>query len=163
MQRRIFADHGLVSSVALSPLVPVAFLSKGEPRRGLLATLNASVKAPYRIELGGLSWEEGWLYLCVDSGGVWSTLRAAALEGAHPREAEAAPGLFPAHEGFFLGCFEARRDHHELIRPHVPTGGFTSSVLSLLRIDAAADGDAWWRSVSVEVLDEVPLRGRRAL
>jgi len=161
VQRRIFEDHGLVSSVALPPLVPVAFLGANEPRRGVLAELNASVSAPYRISLIGLSWEDGWLYLSVDSGGVWSTLRAAAREAAAPELAKDVPGLFPIREGFFLGCAEAKAAQRETIRPRMPVGGFTSSVLSVMRIDAAGEGGAWWRNVSVEVLDEIPLRGRR--
>ncbi|MGA2613552.1 MAG: hypothetical protein ABSG38_08870 [Spirochaetia bacterium] len=160
VQQAIFAEHGLVSSIALPSLMPVAFLASDEPRRGLLAELNAAVAAPYRIVFTGLSWQEGWLYLGVDSGGAWLSLRAAAL-AAFAHETGGKPGLFPAFEGFFLGCAEAQAEHRGLIRPSLPAGGFTSSVLSLMRIDAAGAGGAWWREVSTEILEELPLRGRR--
>ncbi len=152
VQQRIFADHGLVSSIALQPLVPVAFLADQAPRPGLLARLNASVAAPYRIAFAGLCWHEGWLYLALESGGLWSRLRAAAPEET--------PGLFPAFEGFFLGAAEAGKGQREQIRPPLPNLGFTSSSLAMIRVKAA-DAPAWWRSVSTEVMEEIPLRGKR--
>lgn len=163
VQQRIFHDHGFVSSVALPALVPVAFLS-GEPsaaqdqeraHRDLLARLNAAVSAPYRVTLAGAQWCDGWLYLRVDSGGVWSALRAAAA-------ANEAPGWFPACEGFFLGCREAGAEQRGLIQPLLPAGGFTSSRLAVVLLDAAEEAHAWWRRVSMEILDEIPLRGRRS-
>jgi hypothetical protein len=163
VQQRIFHDHGLVSSVALPPLVPVAFLA-GEPheaaeerrkRRNLLARLNAAVSAPYRITLTEVEWFDGWLYLRVDSGGVWPTLRAAAA-------ADTVTDFFPAREGFFLGCMEAKAEERMLIKPLVPQGGFTSSRLAVALLDVAPEDGAWWRRVSVEILEEIPLRGRRS-
>jgi hypothetical protein len=156
VQQGIFHDHGFVSSVALPALVPVAFLA-GEPpaARTLLARLNAAVSAPYRVTLAGAQWCDGWLYLRVDSGGVWSALRAAAA-------ANEAPGWFPACEGFFLGCREAGVEKRGLIQPLLPSGGFTSSRLAVVMLDASEEGDAWWRCVSMEILDEIPLRGRRS-
>jgi hypothetical protein len=169
VQQRIFHDHGFVSSVALPPLVPVAFLA-GEPpaaqdqdqdqdqervHRDLLARLNAAVSAPYRVMLAGAQWCDGWLYLRVDSGGVWGALRAAAA-------ANEAPGWFPASEGFFLGCREAGVEQRGLIQPLLPSGGFTSSRLAVVLLDTAEEENVWWRRVSMEILDEIPLRGRRS-
>ncbi len=156
VQQRIFAAHGLVSSIALPPLVPVAFLADRTPRPGLLAGLNASVSAPYRIAIAGLCWHEGWLYLALDSGGLWKSLRAA-LRAAAPGETS---GLFPAFEGFFLGCAEAGEAQRQQIRPPLPTLGFTSSSLAMMRLQAA-DAPAWWRRVSTEIIGEIPLRGKR--
>ncbi|HVP18965.1 MAG TPA: hypothetical protein VMU36_08195 [Spirochaetia bacterium] len=155
VQQHIFADHGLVSAVALPPLVPVAFLAELErvSRRGLLLELNASVVSPYRIALTGLCWREGWLYFAFHSGGVWESLRAAAPP--------ATQGLFPAFEGFFLGCGESKPEHREMIRPPLPAIGFTSSSLALIEITTARLDGAWWREVSTETLEEIPLRGRR--
>jgi len=153
VQQRIFADHGLVSAVALPPLVPVAFLPAEELMHGLLAKLNASVAAPYRIRLAGLAWRDGFLYLGIDSGGVWGSLRAEASGEAS--------GLFPPFEGFFLGCAEAGAAQRGSILPPLPALGFTSSTLAVMRICAPAEGGAWWREVSTEILEEIPLRGRR--
>ncbi|MGA2764842.1 MAG: hypothetical protein ABSG17_15955 [Spirochaetia bacterium] len=153
VQERIFTDHGLVSSIALPPLVPVSFLSEAAPLRGLLSKLNRGVAAPYRISVAGLLWHDGWLYLAVDSGGLWRSLRAAA-----PGEAA---GPFAVFEGFFLGCEEAGGVRREEIRPPLPAIGFTSSTLAVVRIDAGSPGTGWWRDVSTEVVDEMPLRGRR--
>ncbi len=153
VQQRIFSDHGLVSSIALPPLVPVAFLPA--PRPGLLAGLNGAVSAPYRIAIAGLRWHEGWLYLALQSGGLWASLRAAA-----PPQALEATGFFPAFEGFFLGGAEAGQEQRERIRPAVPEIGFTSSSLAVMRIDAADPGP-WWRRVSTEIIEEIPLRGKR--
>jgi len=161
VQQAIFAGHGLVSSIALPPLVPIAFLADGKPGCGLLAQLNAAAAAPYRIVLAGLAWQNGWLFLGVDTGGVWGSLRAAALSAQAAGGAAEPPGLFSAFEGFFLGCIEAESGQRQLIRPRVPEVRFTSSVLALMRIDAAGPGGAWWREVSTEVLEELPLRGRR--
>jgi hypothetical protein len=154
LQQRIFGEHGLVSAVALPPLVPVAFLPGTGPPRGILPRLNAAVAAPYRIVMTGLSWDDGWLYLELDSGGAWTALRAGAGEND-------AAGFFPVHEGFFLGCKEASADRQKLILPPVPQGAFTSSRLAAVQIDAAAGEGAWWRRVSMEILEEIPLRGRR--
>ncbi|MGO9409495.1 MAG: hypothetical protein ACLQCB_01945 [Spirochaetia bacterium] len=160
LQQRIFKDHGLVSSVALPPLLPVAFLPDNGPRRGFLAGLNAAVTAPYCMTLAGLAWHDGWLYLGVDSGGVWTSLRAAALSPAHAVGGAEAAGFFPEREGFFLGCIEADARQRELIQPHLPEGRFTSAALALMRIDVA-EGGAWWREVLMETLEEIPLRGKR--
>lgn len=155
VQQRIFADHGLVSAIALPPLAPVAFLPAEPPaaRPGLLSRLNASVVAPYRVTLREACWQEGWLYLAFESGGLWESLRTAALPEAR--------GLFPAFEGFFLGCGESDPALRRSIRPSLPSGGFTSSSIALVRITTGDKGDAWWREVSMETLEEIPLRGRR--
>jgi len=156
VQQRIFADHGLVSAIALPPLAPVAFLPSELPASslpGFLSRLNASVAAPYRLTFRDARWQEGWLYLAFDSGGIWESLRAAALPET--------PGLFPAFEGFFLGCGESEPGLRGRISPSLPAGGFTSSSLALLRITTGDRGSDWWREVSTETLEERPLRGRR--
>jgi hypothetical protein len=160
LQQSIFKDHALVSSVALPPLLPVAFLADSEPRRGFLAGLNAAVSAPYCMTLAGLSWHEGWLYLRVDSGGVWETLRAAALSAGAVDGGVEPPGFFAEAEGFFLGCIEADARERALIQPFLPEGRFTSAVLALMRFDVA-EGGVWWREVLMETLEEIPLRGKR--
>lgn len=155
VQQSIFAGHGLVSSIALAPLLPVACLNGPEAPRGILDELNRNVASPYRIKGKGLAWHEGSLYCAVDSGGVWASLR----EAVHVAAQEEMACLFPVFEGFFLGCAEASDSQRSLIRPSLPPIGFTSSVLAVLSIDAP--GDPWWREVSMEVIEERPLRGRR--
>jgi len=162
LQQSIFRAHGLVSAVALPPLVPVAFLpppapaahDAGKERRALLPRLNAAVQAPYRISLAGAAWVDGWLYLGVESGGLWQALKAAAGTGE-------SPGLFPVHPGFFLGCAEAKAKQREAIQPSLPAGAFSSSRLAVVELEVDAREGAWWRKVSLEILDEVPLRGRK--
>ena len=157
-QREIFSRHGLVSAIALPPLVPVAFLPEAGLRRGLLQELNALAAAPYRITIGALAWNAGALYLGVDSAGLWQQLRESALARVPSEPA----GLFPVREGFFLGCEEPPVDAQDPVRPHLADSGFTSSSLGLLRLSTARPPAAWWRDVRWEIAEDIPLRGRRA-
>ena len=157
IQQSIFAEHGLVSAVALPPLIPVASLLPGEPPGDLLKTLNARVSAPYRIRLRGTTaWHRGFLYLAVDSGGLWHELRDGS-----PCDSDEAPTLLPGFEGFFLGCSEADSRLRELIHPAVPETGYTSTRLARMIVEIPGPQDAWWREVSWEIVEEIPLRGRR--
>ena len=156
LQQSIFRDHGLVSSVALPPLVPVAFLPDAARLRGFLPRLNAIVGAPYCMTLRGLSSSGGWLYLDVDSGGVWAALRDAVLSATSRGDEE----LFPTREGFFLGGVEASPEQRAQIQLRLPYGKFSSACIAVMRMEIA-EGEAWWRQVTMETLEEAPLRGKR--
>ena len=157
LQASLFAAHGLVSAQALPPLIPVSFLMPGAPTRGLLVELDHCIRAPWRIRVTGTQWVEGSLYLGVDSAGTWAVLRTRAQElcGVEP------PSLFPAAEGFFLGCGEAAPEERDRIRPAAPTASFTSCDVALVRIETAQTGEGWWREVYWEIAEQKPLRGRR--
>ena len=158
-QEAIFREHGLVSAIALPPLVPVAFLGGGEGDqlpRGFLGRVERAVRAPYRFTVTGTAWEAGALFLALDSGGVWRALRAAcAVESG-------GPDLFPAFEGFFLGCVEATRAQKQSIRVEAPQARFSSASLAVARISTPASGQHWWREISCTIEEEKPLRGKRA-
>ena len=157
LQASLFAAHGLVSAQALPPLIPVSFIVPGAPTSGLLVELNHCISAPWRIRVTGTQWVEGSLYLGVDSAGTWAALRTRARElcGAEP------PSLFPAAEGFFLGCGEAAPEERDRIRPAAPAASFTSCVVALVRIETVHAGEGWWREVYWEIAEQKPLRGRR--
>ncbi len=158
-QEAIFREHGLVSAIALPPLVPVAFLGDGEGDplpRGFLGRVERSVRAPYLFTVTETAWHGGALFLALDSGGVWGALRAACAP-----ETEGA-GLFPAFEGFFLGCVEATRAQRQSIRVEAPEARFSSVNLAVARISTPASGQHWWREISCTIEEEKPLRGKRA-
>ena len=157
LQGRLFAAHGLVSAQAMPPLIPVSFVMAGEHTRGLLAELDRSIPAPWRIRVTGTQWVEGSLYLGIDSAGAWAALRTRARDlcGAEP------PFLFPTAEGFFLGCGEAALEERDRIRPAAPAATFTSCNVALVRIETAQTGEGWWREVYWEIAEQKPLRGRR--
>ena len=162
IQAGIFSEHGLLSAAALPPLVPIAFMTPqpgaaAQPAAAaLLRDLERSVPAPWRISAVGPCWVSGWLYLSIDSGGMWARLRAGALalRGGEP------DGPFPAAEGFFLGCGEASTKQREAIRPAAPEMSFSSSDIALVAVRTEGSGP-WWRDVYWERIDERPLRGRR--
>lgn len=157
VQAEIFSRYGLASAQALPPLIPVAFLPLEAPTRGLLGSLNESVRAPWSIRTTGCEWAEDYLYVGIESGGAWSALRARTLEtsGAEPS------GLFPIREGFFMGCGDAAPAQRDVIRPAVPPAVFSSSELVLLRIESPPGQGAWWRELYWEIVEQQPLRGRR--
>jgi hypothetical protein len=163
-QEAVFREHGLVSAIALPPLVPVAFLggevgggAVGDPLpRGFLGRVERAVSAPYLFTVTGTAWEGGALFLALDSGGVWPALReACAAELARS-------GLFPVFEGFFLGCVEATRAQRQSIRVDAPDARFSSASLVVARISTPASGQHWWREISCAIEEERPLRGKRA-
>ena len=158
-QEAVFREHGLVSAIALPPLVPVAFLGGGEGDplpRGFLGRVERAVRAPYLFTVTGIAWEAGALFLALDSGSVWSALReACAAEVVRV-------GLFPAFEGFFLGCVEATRAQRQSIRVDAPEARFSSVSLAVARLTTQASGPDWWREISCTIEEEKPLRGKRA-
>jgi len=157
LQAEIFSRWGLASAQAVPPLIPVAFLPLNAPTRGLLGSLNDSVRAPWNIRTTGCQWAEGYLYVGIASGGAWSALRARTLErcGAEPS------GLFPIREGFFMGCGDATPAQRDAIRPAAPPVSFSSSDIVLLRIEMPPGQGAWWRELYWEIIEQRPLRGRR--
>ncbi len=89
VQAALFAEHGLSSAQALPALIPVAFTPE-PPARGFLAALERSVRAGWSARAAGHAWVEGWLFLSVQTGGLW-----AAFEGARARRGRrgAAPSI----------------------------------------------------------------------
>ena len=154
VQAAIFSELGLASALALPPLIPVAFIS-APPARGFLDDLDRSVLAGWRARAAGIAWVEEWLFLAVDTGGLWDGLRARALAlaGAAPL------CLFPASEGFCLGCVDADPDQRSHIAPMTPELSFSSCSLAVMRLESPRE--EWWREVYWETLEEKPLRGRR--
>lgn len=162
-QDAIFGKHGLVSAIALPPLVPIAFLDRGlqeggkgrELPRGFLGRVERAAGAPYRFTVAGMAWEAGALFLALDSGGVWGALREACAPET------GGPDLFPVFEGFFLGCVEATAAQRESIRVQASDASFSSASLALVSILTLEAGAGWWREVSYTVEEEKPLRGKR--
>jgi hypothetical protein len=70
--------------------------------------------------------------------------------------------LFPTREGFFLGGVEASPEQRSQIQLRLPHGRFSSADIAVMRMETA-EGEAWWRQVTMEALEEVPLRGKRRL
>ena len=157
LQAEIFSRYGLASAQAMPAMIPVAFLPQKAPPRGLLGSLNDCVRAPWSIRTTGCQWAEGYLYVGIESRGVWSALRERTLQacGAEPN------GLFPVREGFFMGCGDATPAQRDAIRPAVPPVSFSSSDIVLLRIERPPGQRAWWRELYWEVVEQRPLRGRR--
>jgi hypothetical protein len=157
LQAGIFSAHGLLSAQALPPLLPLAFLPMGTAPAGLLPSMEKAVAAPWRVRVRGYLWAEGFLYLSVDSGGMWTALRAEALAGCGAEP----PGFFPPREGFFLGCGEATDEQRASVHPPASELVFTSAELALFRIETPRVDGQWWRELYWETIDRKPLRGRR--
>ena len=157
VQEGLFSAHGMASAQALPPLIPVLFIDPEAQPKGFLADLDRAVRAPWRISVKGPAWAESSFFLAVESAGMLTGLRARALELAGGE----APGLFPAFEGFFLGCGEGSPAARSSLRPATPALAFTSGTIALLRIETPLGGAQWWREVYWETVEERPLRGRR--
>jgi hypothetical protein len=163
-QEAIFREHGLVSAIALPPLVPVAFLAGGGGDggggdalpRGFLGRVERTAHGPYLFTVTGITWKDGALFLALDSGGVWEALRAACSAEA------GGTGLFPGFEGFFLGCLEADPGQRESIHVEMPDARFSSASLAVARISTPSSGESWWRDLCCTIEEERPLRGTRA-
>jgi len=157
LQAEIFSRYGLASAQAMPPMIPVAFLPAEASTRGLLESLNESVRAPWSIRTTECEWAEDYLYVGIVSGGAWAALRARTLQecGAGAKQ------LFPIREGFFMGCGEATPAQRDTIRPAVPPVAFSSSDLVLVSIESALGRGAWWRELYWETIEQRPLRGRR--
>ncbi len=154
VQAAIFAETGLASAIALPPLMPVAFASAA-PGRDFLDDLDRSVRAGWSARTAGIVWVGAWLFLAVDTGGLWNGLRERARAGAG-----AEPSCpFPAAEGFCLGCVDAAPDQRSRIAPAIPQLSFSSCSLAVMRLESPRE--EWWRELYWEILEEKPLRGRR--
>jgi hypothetical protein len=113
------------------------------------------VAGPFRICGAGMAWQQGALYLGLDTGGVWVSLRDACA-------GESTTGLFPAAEGFFLGCIEATAPQRKTIGAGTSLPSFSSATLAVVRIETPVGGGGkWWRDVSCSIDEERPLRGKR--
>ncbi len=88
IQNAIFRAYGLLSAVSLPPLVPISFASESEAPR-LFESLGGSIPSPYRFKARGYCREGAGLFLGLESGGVWETLRREA-EGAGTASREGA-------------------------------------------------------------------------
>lgn len=155
VQDAVFSRHGVASTQALPPLVPVAFLDPSLADKSLLREMNRAIAPGWRMRLVGPGWIGGHLYALVDSGGAWAALRQRAIARCPQGE-----NLFPPAEGFYLGCGEAPAETRALIDAPVPELSFGSATIALVRI-FASDGPGWWRALSWEIFEERPLRGRK--
>ncbi len=156
VQQSVFSTCGTLSAIALPPLIPIGFVRPATEPAGLLASLNARASAPYRIRFGGFSRHAGFLYLAIDSGGLWNELRKG-IEGALADD----EGLFPGFEGFFLGCAKPDQELAVVDAPEFFDSSFSSCRLALLILQSRRSRESWWREVSWEIVTEIPLRGRR--
>ena len=159
VQARLFAEHGLASSQALPPFIPVCFLAPDQTAPGLLARVARSARTSLAFRATRMQWESGWLYLMLDTAGAWQSARTEA--GGDAASPLTAPLPFPCVEGFFLGCGEASEEEREHIGLAAPELRFTSCSVALVRLDCLEDPSGWWRQLSWEILEERPLRVRR--
>ncbi len=159
VQEQLFAEHGLVSAMAVPPLIPVAFLPDGETPAKTVQGLDRSVPDGWRIRVSGSEWVQGHLFARAQSGGAWPMLRAAADTAARAC-ADPGTGLFPVFEGFYLGCAEASEETRSAILPRIPILSFSSAALAVLRIETTGSRE-WWQELHWEIIDQRRLRGRR--
>lgn len=158
VQDALFSRHGLVSSIALAPLIPILFVP-ASARELPLERFTNRLPTGCRFLTTGLQWVDGGLYLAVESGGAWGALRDEARRLCGPGE----PPLFAETEGFCLGCWEALPAQRAQIGTiDVPIVRFSSCTLALACLTARTATHAWWSEVSLETLDEKPLRCRGA-
>lgn len=157
VQQTLFSEHGLASSQAVPPLVPIAFLDPERLPAEILPLLDRSAPSGWRARLQGAEWVEGHLYARIDSGGAWSALRQAALAQCGMGTA----GLFPVAEGFYLGCADAPQAVRAGINPSIPPASFSSASVALIVLRTARGGPAWWSELHWEITEERPLRGRK--
>lgn len=169
VQQALFQEHGFVSAIALSPVIPIAFLGRAPDSaheetsgighrsspRGFLQRLQAAVSGPLMFSAAGMAWQQGALFLALDTGGVWASLRDACA-------GESTTGLFPVAEGFFLGCIEATAPGRTTIRIEASLPSFSSASIAVIGIATPARAAGkWWRDVSCTIDEERPLRGKR--
>jgi hypothetical protein len=102
-------------------------------------------------------WIGGHLYAGIESQGLWEALRSRAGEWS----LTGPDSLFPAAEGFYLGCGDASPELRSRIMPAVPGLSFGSCTIATVKVRTALPGPEWWREVSWEVVEERPLRGRK--
>jgi hypothetical protein len=158
VQAALFDEHGLASAQALPPLIPLAILDPERIFRGFLQEMNVSVRSGWRMRLTEAVWVGGHLFAGIESRGVWEALRSVALKWSVTSQGS----LFPVAEGFYLGCGEASPEMRSLIQPVMPASSFGSCTIALMKVRTALPGPEWWREVSWEVVQERPLRGRKA-
>ncbi len=156
VQAALFEAYGYASSVALPPLIPVAFVPGTTSGEAFLRAVERSAAAPWRVRTGGAAWEAGCLFFTVSSGALWGSLRGQAVAAA-----PGGSGPFPVHEGFYAGCVEADPAGRGEIAPSVPELTFTSAQLQLVELHSPRGAEDWWKDVAWEVIGQVPLRGRR--
>jgi hypothetical protein len=152
VQQGLFSSYGLASACAISPLIPVVFLA---PDAGIpIESIGKAAPSPYMFASKGLQWEGGTLYLSLDTAGVWDALRKEILEAGLAAE----ESLFPPHEGFCLGSWEASEIDRRNIDVAAPLLRFSSCALAILSLSVSTERPAWWREVHTEVTERRPLR-----
>jgi hypothetical protein len=159
LQNALFEEYGSPSVVALPPLIPVGFVEESpsaarHAAEGLEAVC-AAARSPYFFRSRGLRWQEGCLFLGLESGGAWGSLRSAL--------GYARSGPFPAAEGFVLGLWDLRGEAADVPSRVVPPVGFSSCSAALLTITASWGDERWWRELYVEIAERRPLRGKKVL
>jgi hypothetical protein len=146
-------------------MIPIAFLDS-EPTGESFQLLSRSPRDRYRIVSTDVRWEQQALFLRVSTGGLWEHLRAgvaawnladtgAAVGGEVRSGIGAGARLFPAREGFLLGCAEG---HAVEATESFPPLAFTSATLALVTVSTIRENDRWWQDVLWEIVRETPLR-----
>ncbi len=156
LQQAVFAAYGLVSAVAMPPLVPVRFIN---PAGALRVPDPPGTEVPrgWRGSTTALVSTAGCLLLGLDSGGAWQGLRADSRY-------ESGDSLFAEGEGFFLGCPSDELGIADLPPDRMPgptpAFSFSSADLAVFMIEVPEAGP-WWTRISWEIEDRRPLRGRK--
>jgi hypothetical protein len=154
IQNALFAEHGRVSAIALQPLIPIGFIGEADAAERFDEVCGGA-RSPYLFRTRGLRWEAGGLFMAVDSGGVWPTLRERVLrDRLRGGEIDA----FPVAEGFILGFREPEPDAKAALRSDAPETVFSSCSAALISIHAAWEEREGWRELSLEILRTRPLR-----
>lgn len=158
LQQAIFASRGLVSAIALPPLVPVRFLPPDGPGR-IPDPPGREVPSRWRAAATTLVEADDSLFLGLDTRGAWHGLHS----DLRYRPGRPGGGLFSEAEGFFLGCpgqEQSAEPRPGVDEPAVPVLAFSSASLAIFRIKVPEAGP-WWTDLSWEIEDRRPLRGRR--
>ncbi|MBA7681432.1 hypothetical protein ES703_89770 [subsurface metagenome] len=166
VQEKLFKSWGLVSALALPPLIPLFFLPPDLPIPDRVK-LKAAADPAFYCSTQNLVTLEGHLFWEVLSSGRLKALKSS-IKQLFPRfNQREAPRLFPEFEGFFLSSPEIEQGFKEVITciGSLPVIRFPAAALSVLTVDNLCSdrhrrlpGSGWWESIQWEEIIAVPLK-----